>query len=147
MKIALLYSLLIYQLLQHCDATGNGGRWLAVYLMCYIYCSSTGQCRPLQEIRNGTPGAETATILVYPGSSVSLNAPTDVTCSHPDNDVDSYALLHESHRNQQLRIITQQPADHKFTIPNVQLSTSRIYCAYKQCVPEDMEQCCIRIIG
>ena len=86
-----------------------------------------------------------ATIRVNPGSSVSLNAPTDVTCSHPNND--NYVLLHESHRNQQLRIITQQPADHKFTIPNVQLSTSGIYCVYKQCVPEYMEQCCIRIIG
>ena len=112
-----------------------------------FYCSHTAQCRPRQEFRNGAFEAhdQMATMLENPGSSVSLNAPTDVNCSHPDND--SYALLHESHHDQQLRIITQQTANHKFTISNVQLSTSGIYCVYKQCVPEDMEQCCIRIIG
>ena len=86
-----------------------------------------------------------ATIRVNPGFNVSLNAPTDATCSQPSND--TYVLLHESHRNKTLSIISGQLANHEFTISNVQFSTSGIYCARKQCASEGMEQCCIRIIG
>ena len=39
---------------------------------------------------------------------------------------DSYVLLYENHCNKQLKIISQQPADHKFIISIVLLSASGI---------------------
>ena len=141
MKIALLYSLLIHQLLQHCDATGNGGRWL--YNLMYYWLTTftyTAECRPLPLVRAGTIEA---TIVHKLGSSIEIHSPEN-HCNHPNNN--DYVLLRENDHTGELDIISQQEG-YTFTISNVQLNTSAIYCTYKQCAPAEKEQCCIRIAG
>ena len=65
-------------------------------------------------------------------------------CNHPDHN--DYMLLRENDHSRELYIISQQEG-FKFTLSNVQLNTSGIYCTYKQCAPEEKEQCSIRIAG
>ena len=99
------------------------------------------QCMPKQQV-------EDATIEVQPGSSVVIiYMPTDSHCNNSifGND-DTYTLLHEDHQTGVLREISQQQ-NPTFQISEIQLNTSGVYCAYKQCVPEHREECCIRIIG
>ena len=87
-----------------------------------------------------------ATIQVQAGSMVTFRfySQTDNHCGNSGND--TYTLLHEDHQTGVLREISQQqnPA---FQISEIQLNTSGVYCAYKQCVPEHREECCIGIIG
>ena len=91
---------------------------------------------------------EDATIEVQPGSSVVIiYTPTDSHCNNSTfGDDDTYTLLHEDHQTGVLREISQQQ-NSKFQISEIQLNTSGVYCAYKQCAPEHREECCIRIIG
>ena len=88
---------------------------------------------------------EDATIVVQPGSSmVIVYSQTSRSCSNASND--SYILLQEDHHTGVLKEISRQQ-NHTFQISSIQLNTTGVYCVYKECAPEDMEQCCIRIIG
>ena len=101
---------------------------------------STAECRPLPLVR---AGAIETTIIPELGSSMEVHSPEN-HCNQPNNN--NYILLHENHRTGELDVISQQE-DYIFRISNVQLNTSGIYCSHKQCAPEDMEQCCIKIRG
>ena len=143
MKIVLLYSLLTYQLVQYGDATGNGSGWCFIVGYRCFCCLHAAWCSSLQVVRAGTNEADTATRLVDLGSTVEI-------CSN-ENDYNqpgksNYTFLHENHHTGELDIISQQES-HKFILSNVQLTNSGIYCAYKQCAPQEKEQCCLRIIG
>ena len=81
MKIVLLYSLLIYQLIQHSDATGNGGLWSFIVYTFVVY-TCTVQCRSLQEVR---AGAEVATSRVDLGSAVEIYS-NENRCNQPSNN-------------------------------------------------------------
>ena len=96
------------------------------------------ECRPLPLVR-----AETTKAMIVPklGSSIEIYS-LENHCNHPDSN--DYMLLRENDHSRELDIISQQEG-YTFTISNVQLSTSGIYCTYKQCAPEEKEQCCIRI--
>jgi len=93
-------------------------------------------CVPRQDV-------DDAIIRMNPGSNYIFRAGIDSTCS-PSSDV-TYILTHENHVTGRMEIVSQQQS-HAFTI-HVQLNTSGVYCAYKQCAPNDKEQCCIRIKG
>ena len=84
-----------------------------------------------------------ATRREYPCSTVEIYSDEN-NCNQPSNN--SYIFLHQNHRTGELDIISQQQG-RKFTLSNVQLNSSGIYCAYKQCAPQGKEQCCVRIIG
>ena len=96
------------------------------------------------------PKQETAkaTIEVQPGSSteiVYLDTDT-VSCSNTSNN--SYILLRENHDTGALEeVYISRQSNHRFQISGIQMSISGVYCVYKECAPEDMEQCCIRIKG
>ena len=95
-------------------------------------------CTSLQEV-------EDAITEVQHGSSVVIYSPlTD--CNDGDPSDDTYILLHQNHHTRELEEVSQQKG-YKFTISDIQLNTSGVYCVYKQCAPEDKEQCCIRISG
>ena len=96
------------------------------------------QCKPLTEVR-----AQITEAPVHSGSKIEIYA-HESNCNHPTNN--QYVLLHENHSTGELDVILQQQ-NNKFTILNLQLNISGIYCAYKQCAPEQKEQCCTRIIG
>ena len=87
---------------------------------------------------------EDATVVVQPGSSMVIYSETSNSCSNTSND--NYILLHENHRTGVLNEIARQQ-NYTFQISAIQLNTSGVYCVYKECAPEDMEQCCIRITG
>ena len=105
-----------------------------------ITFSPTAECRPLPLVR---AGAIEATIVPKLCSFMEIYSPEN-HCNQPNNN--SYILLHENHHTGELDVVSQQE-DYIFTISNVQLNTSGIYCSHKQCAPENTEQCCIRIIG
>lgn len=94
-------------------------------------------CVPFEKI-------EDATIKTQPASSIELISQIN-GCSDPGND--DYILLHEDHKTGELQEISRQQNNHRFQISNIQLNTSGVYCAYKQCAPQDRTQCCIRITG
>ena len=96
------------------------------------------QCRSLTEVRDDITEAP-----VCSGSKVEIYAPEN-NCNHPTNN--QFVLLRENHRTGELDAILQQQ-NNKFTILNLQLNISGIYCVYKQCAPEQKKQCCTRIIG
>ena len=142
MMIILIFSLLAYQLLQHCNARGNIIEETNMYIYCDLIFIAyileyTVTCRPLQHI------SDVAIYDVQPGSSIRFRSHSR-SCNQPGND--SYTLLHQNHHTGQLEIVSQQ-RNYKFVISDIQLSTSGVYCAYKECVPEDMEQCCMQIMG
>ena len=139
MKTVLLYSLLVYQLIQHSDATGNTGVWSFIGYTFAVY-TCTVQCRSLQVVRDG---AGVATRRVNLGFPVEIYSNVN-HCNQPSNN--SYILLHQNHHTGELDIVSQQPG-YKFTLSSVQLDSSGIYCTYKQCTPQEKEQCCVRVIG
>lgn len=139
MKIALFYSLLIYQLLQHCDAAGNGSGYKICYLIGHIL-SFTVTCRPLKVVMD----AAIEDIRVLPaGSNISFYSHVN---DHGHTNNDSYILLHQNHQTKKLEVVSQQQ-DNKFTISDLQVNSSGVYCAYRQRIPKDKEQCCIKISG
>ena len=79
---------------------------------------------------------------IQPGSSIRFHSHKR-SCNQPGND--SYTLLQQNHTGH-LEVVLQQQ-DYEFVISDIQLNNSGVYCAYKECVPEDMEQCCIQIMG
>ena len=87
---------------------------------------------------------DNATFEVQPGSSVVIVYSHTASCTYTSNDY--YILLHEDHDTGVLREVSRQQ-NHMFEISGIQLHTSGVYCLYKECAPEDMEQCCIRIKG
>ena len=97
----------------------------------------TAVCTQLQHVVNATIYNVTS------GSNIIFNSRRR-NCDQLSND--TYILSHQNHHTRELEVVSEQQGN-KFIIPNIQLDTSGVYCAYKQCVPEDMEQCCIRIIG
>ena len=110
----------------------------------FLFYLSTAECKSLQVVKNGTmEEAANATIEVNLGCTTNIRSQGN-NCSHPNSS--NHILLQENHHTGRLDVISQQE-DNIFTISNVQFNTSGIYCAYKQCAPEDMEQCCIRIRG
>ena len=113
---------------------------LAIHFAVYAY---TAQCRSLEVVRARTSEADMATYSVDSGSTLEINS-NENNCNQPGNN--NYILLHQNHHTEELDIISQQQG-HKFILSNVQLSTSGIYCIYKQCAPQEKEQCCVRIIG
>ena len=100
----------------------------------------TVECRPLSVVR---AEAMTATIQVNPGSKIEIYSRRN-HCNHPSNN--NYILLYQNHRTRELEVVSRQE-DHNFTLSNVQLNISGIYCTYKRCAPENRKQCCIRITG
>ena len=102
--------------------------------------SCIAECRPLLLAR---AGATEAMIIQKLGSSIEICTSLENHCNQPNNN--NYILLQENHHTGRLDVVSQQ--EDYISLSNVQLNTSGIYCAYKQCAPEDMEQCCIRIIG
>ena len=108
----------------------------------YFCCLHAVWCLPLQVVRGGTNEADMATRLVDLGSTVEIYS-NENDCNHPGNN--NYTLLHDNHHTGELDTISQQEG-YKFTLSNVQLNTSGIYCVYKQCAPQEKKQCCIRII-
>ena len=109
----------------------------------FLFYLSTAECMSLQIVKNGTMEAVNATTEVNLGCTTKIRSQGN-NCSHPNSS--NYTLLQENHHTGRLDVISQQE-DSIFTISNVQFNTSGIYCAYKQCAPEDMEKCCIRIRG
>ena len=110
----------------------------------FLFYLSTAKCLSLQVVKNGTmEEAANATTEVNLGCTTKIRSQGN-NCSHPNSS--NYILLQENHLTGRLDVISQQE-DYIFTISNVQFNTSGIYCAYKQCALEDMEQCCIRIRG
>ena len=106
-------------------------------ILLVTFLEYTVACRQLQHISDAT------VYDVQPGSSIQFHSRRR-NCNKPGNN--SYTLLHQNHHTGQLQVLSQQQ-DHRFVISDIQLNTSGVYCAYKQCVPEDMERCCIQIIG
>ena len=110
----------------------------------FLFYLSTAICKSLEVVKNGTmEEAANATTKVNLGCTTKIRSQGN-NCSHPNSSI--YTLLQENHHTGRLDVISQQE-DNIFTISNVQFNTSGIYCTYNQCAPEDMEQCCIRIIG
>ena len=132
MKIALLYLLLIYQLLQ------SAGNEVCLYnlisIVDHILLFTVG-CVSLQNV-------DDAIIEIDPGSNYTFY-PNISRCGHSSNA--TFIFLHENHTTGELELISQQP-HHTLTI-QVQMNNSGIYCAYQQCAPQDKEKCCIRIKG
>ena len=117
---------------------------MPVCVCVFLFYLSTAKCLSLQVVKNGTmEAAANATTEVNLGCTTKIRSQGN-NCSHPNSS--NYILLQENHHTGRLDVISQQE-DYIFTISNVQFNTSGIYCAYKQCAPEDMEQCCIRIRG
>ena len=94
-------------------------------------------------VRAGINEADTATRLVDLIYTVEICSKEN-DCNQPGKN--NYTFLHENHHIGELDIISQQES-HKFILSNVQLTNSGIYCAYKQCVLQEKEQCCLRIMG
>ena len=110
----------------------------------FLFYLSTAECMSLQVVKNGTmEEAANATTKVNLGCTIKIKSQGN-NCSNPNSS--NYTLLQENHHTGRLDVISQQE-DYTFTISNVQFNTSGIYCVYKQCALEDMEQCCIRIRG
>lgn len=70
---------------------------------------------------------------IYPNSTI-----IDLHCN--DNN---YILSRQNHQTGELEEISRQQ-DYRFTISNIRLNTSGVYCIHKQCSPK---QCCFRISG
>ena len=97
----------------------------------------TVSCKTLQEVENAVLEEN------IPGSSIDIYAP-NLDCDCVKNS--TYILLHQDHQTGELKVESRQQ-EYKFTISNIQLNTSGVYCMYKQCAPEDKEKCCVRIPG
>ena len=100
-------------------------------------------CRPLQEVKDTIelmPGSSEEFTFQRPGSSIIL----DSNDGDPSNN--TYILLHQNHLTGELEEVSQQQG-YKFTISDMQLNTSGVYCVQKQYVREDKKRCCIRISG
>ena len=112
-------------------------------LIFLVHVILLGDCRPLSEVRVASYEDLTSTIHVNRGSNMEIYSRTD-HCNDPINS--SYVVLHQNHHTGKLDIVSQHH-DNKFTVSDVQLSTSGIYCTYKQCTAKDKEQCCTRVVG
>lgn len=108
-----------------------------------MYYILLGVCKPLSELIAASFEDIASTIHVNRGSNVEIHSRID-HCNDPNNS--SYVLLHQNHHTGKLDIVSQHQ-DNKFMVSDVQLSTSGIYCTYKQCSAKDKEQCCARIVG
>ena len=91
---------------------------------------------------DGSDEADIATYHLDRSSYWEFSSPEN-HCNDPNNNM--YVLLHENHHTGELDNVSRHQ-EHKFTLSDVQLNTSGIYCIYKQCA-QDREQCCVKIIG
>ena len=87
-------------------------------------------------------GSTEATYVLERGSNWEFSSP-ESHCNDPSNNM--YVLSQQNHHTGVLHVVSRRRYN-KFTLSDVQLRSSGIYCIYKQCA-QDREQCCVRIIG
>ena len=93
-----------------------------IYNSIFVFVNHYYNCRPLSEFETALFENQIATITTSCGSI--FNAILD-HCNDSGNA--SYVLSHQNHHTGELDEVVSQQSDYRYTVPNVQLSTSGAY--------------------